>query len=220
METIVKSRNPTRHVAILAIVGLILLGLAAALRLLHSSNDDGTDLSSINQNTRPRKAEVPAEIAAKFEFPVIAGYGGVVQTPGAAEGPRKGSKVVFDVTADAKDPDKVVPALERIAMLLNLGGQAGLKPADFRITVVLHGNATAAALSDAAYQKSEGRANPNADLMAKLKAAGVEMFVCGQALARKGFGPKDVRGEFRIAVAALTFVVNKQADGFAYVPAH
>jgi intracellular sulfur oxidation DsrE/DsrF family protein len=214
-------RNLPLQLAVLAIIALILLiGWAVFHHLERDPLDQGTDLSFMNRQGRPRRSDVPAEVAARFEFPVIAGYGGVVPTPGAAELPRKGSKVVFDASADAKDPDKVIPALERIALLLNLGEQAGLKPSDFRITVVLHGNATIGALSDESHQKSEGRPNPNADLVAKLKSAGIEMFVCGQALARKGFDPKDVRSEFRVAAAALTVVVNKQADGYAYVPAH
>ncbi|OWK37567.1 DsrE family protein [Fimbriiglobus ruber] len=152
--------------------------------------------------------------------PVVPGYGAVVPLPDAAEPPVKGSKVVFDVTAVAKDADAPLPGLVRAATLLNLAGTVGLKPADLEIVVVLHGDATAAALDDAAYRDLVGRPHPHSDLMKKLKAVGVRFLVCGQSMARKGYDPKRVRPEVSVAAAAASAVVNLQARGFAYIPAH
>lgn len=153
-------------------------------------------------------------------YPIIPNVGGVVPVADAAEPPRKGSKVVFDITADAKPAD-LNKGLERVARLLNLFGAAGLKATDVRVALVLHGEATKSALSDAAYKERVGPGtNPNLALIAELRKAGVEVFVCGQALAYKGFGRAEVAGDVRVASAALTVVVNKQADGYSYVPAH
>ncbi|MBN9121377.1 MAG: methyltransferase domain-containing protein [Planctomycetes bacterium] len=151
--------------------------------------------------------------------PVIPGYGAVVVYPDAPEQPAKGSKLVFDVTGIGKNPNEPLPGLVRAATLLNLAGAAGLKPSDLEIVIVLHGDATSGALDDAAYKELTGREHPHADLMKKLKGAGVKFLVCGQSLARKGYDPKRVRGEVTIAAAAVTAVVNLQARGFAYVPA-
>ncbi len=149
----------------------------------------------------------------KLAYPLVAGYGGVIPLPKAAEQPRKGAKVVFDVTADANK------GLERAARLLNLYGAAGLKADDVKVVVVLHGEATKAALTDAAYKTRFGaEANPNLPLIRALKKAGVEVFVCGQALGYKGFKESEVAGDVPVAVAALTVVVNRQGDGYAYVP--
>ena len=154
----------------------------------------------------------------KLVYPLVAGYGGVVPLPKAAEQPRKGAKVVFDVTADAKPAD-ANKGLERAARLLNLYGAAGLKAEDVKVVVVLHGEATKAALTDAAYKTRFGaEANPNLPLIRALKKAGVEVFVCGQALAYKGIKGSEVAGDVPVAVAALTVVVNRQGDGYAYVP--
>ncbi|MCS6863460.1 MAG: methyltransferase domain-containing protein [Gemmataceae bacterium] len=166
--------------------------------------------------------KVPAEkekSPGAKRFPVIAGYGGVFAVPGD-DGPRKGSKVVFDVTADAKEAGQPVPGLERAALLYNLAGQAGLQPTDIDVVIVMHGATTPYALSDAAYQKQFGRANPQADLIRQLKKAGAKIYVCGQSLARNGFDPLAVSSELGIVAAALTAVMNKQADGYAYIPAH
>jgi hypothetical protein len=38
-------------------------------------------------------------------YPIIPNVGGVVPLPNASEQPRRGAKVVFDITADAKTTD-------------------------------------------------------------------------------------------------------------------
>jgi intracellular sulfur oxidation DsrE/DsrF family protein len=57
-------------------------------------------------------------------------------------------------------------------------------------------------------------------VIAELRKAGVEVLVCGQALAYKGFKHDEVSEGIKVASAALTVVINKQADGYSYVPAH
>jgi intracellular sulfur oxidation DsrE/DsrF family protein len=47
---------------------------------------------------------------------------------------------------------------------------------------------------------------------------GVEVFVCGQALNASGFEEVDVADGISIADAYLTVIVNRQIDGYAYVP--
>lgn len=151
-------------------------------------------------------------------FPIIEKYGGVLPRPGAAEQPRAGAKVLLDVTADSK-PGDVNKGLDRVARLLNLYGVAGLKASDLKVVVVLHGEATKTALSDAAYkQRFDHPTNPNLPLIKALNGAGVEVLVCGQALNYKGYADQEVAGGVMIAASALTAVINRQADGFAYVP--
>jgi ubiquinone/menaquinone biosynthesis C-methylase UbiE/intracellular sulfur oxidation DsrE/DsrF family protein len=154
----------------------------------------------------------------QLEFPIIAGYGGVVARPSAVEQPRAGARVVFDVTADAK-PIDVNKGLERAARLLNLYGSAGLKSADVEITMVLHGDATKSVLKDSAYGTRFGTGkNPNLALIDELQNAGVDVLVCGQALNYKEFADTDVADGVSIAAAALTVVINKQAEGYAVIP--
>jgi len=154
----------------------------------------------------------------KLTFPVIPNVGGVVPLPKAAEQPRKGAKVVFDVTADAK-PGDVNKGLERVARLLNLYGSAGLKASDVKVAVVFHGEATKTVLSDGAYNAKFGTdKNPNLSVIRDLQKAGVEVFVCGQALAYKGIKESEVEKDITVALAALTVVVNRQTDGYAPVP--
>ena len=152
-------------------------------------------------------------------FPIIEGYGGVVAVADAVEPPRAGMKLVLDVTSEAKKPEEVNKGLDRAARLLNLYGTAGLKASDISITVVLHGEATKSVLSDEAWEsRLQMKHNPNLPLIRLLQKAGVEVIVCGQALSYKKIERGEVAGEIPVAAAALTVLLNRQADGFAYVP--
>lgn len=152
-------------------------------------------------------------------YPLVRGHGGVVLLPRAAEQPRKGAKALFDITADA-EPGEVNKGLEQVARLLNLYGAAGLKAGDVKIAAVCHGDADKAVLSDAAYAaRFKLTANPNLPLIRDLKKAGVELFVCGQSLHDLGFKAEEVAEVVPVADSAMLVLVNKQADGYAYIPA-
>jgi intracellular sulfur oxidation DsrE/DsrF family protein len=152
-------------------------------------------------------------------YPLVRGHGGIVLLPRAAEQPRKGAKAVFDITADAK-PGAVNRGLERVARLLNLYGAAGLKAGDVKIAAICHGDADKAVLSDEAYAaRFKVAANPNLPLIRDLKKAGVEVFVCGQSLHDLGFKAEEVVPEVPVADSAMLVLVNKQTDGYAYIPA-
>jgi len=159
--------------------------------------------------------EKPAPVS-----PIIPGHGGVIPRPRAVDPLQPGARVVFDVTADAK-PAVIHKGLDRVARLLNLYGAAGLTARDVQITVVLHGDATRAALTDAAYKTHcDVDANPNLPLIQQLQNAGVEILVCGQALSYKGFADNEVTESISIATAALTVVINRQSKGYALIPVH
>jgi intracellular sulfur oxidation DsrE/DsrF family protein len=161
-----------------------------------------------------------AQAEKKMVYPIIPNVGGVFPLPNASEQPRKGARVVFDITADAK-PTELNKGLERVARLLNLYGSAGLKASDVKIALVMHGDATRSVLANDIYKSKFGTdKNPNLAVIGELRKAGVEVFVCGQALASKGFEESEVSEGVKVASAALTVVINRQADGYSYVPAH
>ena len=177
---------------ILVAIALILFACAAAFYFLRSEPEAG--------------------------YPRIAGYGDVVILPEAAHQPRKGAKAVFDLKADAK-PGEVNKGLERVARLLNLYAGTGHSTHDIKITLVLHGDATKSVLLDKAYaSRFDAKENPNLPLIRELKKAGVELFVCGQALATKNYPAGDVTPEATVAVSAMNVLIDKQADGYALIP--
>jgi intracellular sulfur oxidation DsrE/DsrF family protein len=153
-----------------------------------------------------------------FVTPRIEGYGAIMPLPQAAVPPQAGSRVVFDI-AGAGQPDQVLKGLNSIASFLNLAAEAGIAADSFHLTAVLHGPATAAVLRKEAYEKERKTpANPNLALIRKLKSAGVELYVCGQALAHHRYALEDVVPEVTVAVSAVTVTVSKQMAGYAYLP--
>ena len=77
---------------------------------------------------------------------------------------------------------------------------------------------TAAALTDAAHAKTTtGGVNPNRELVEKLLANGVEVWVCGQSVIRGGHALADVLPGIRIAHSAMIFNLNRQTDGWATI---
>lgn len=164
------------------------------------------------------KPHAPAAAKPALLFPIIPTHGGVVARPTAVDPPRAGAKVVLDVTADSK-PSDINKGLDRAARLLNLYGVSNLQAKDVTITVVLHGDATKSALNDDAYKSHfEVAQNPSLPLIRELQRNGVEVLVCGQALNYKKFADTEVAAEIQIAAAALTVVINRQQDGYSYVP--
>lgn len=145
---------------------------------------------------------------------LISGVGAVDELTGAPEGPRPGGRIVFDVAAPSK-PGEINPGLERAARLLNLYGAKGLTADDVRITVVLHGDAALAALVEKAPEATDANQNVNLPLIAELNGLGVEIFVCGQTLARKQIPHAEIGEGVVIATSAMTALMNRQNDGFA-----
>jgi len=176
--------------------GMVLLSLAGAVSLSLAAEGD------------------------KFSFPLVKKYGGVAEIPHAAELPKKEVKAVFDITGTA-EPESVHKGLQSVARYLNLNAQAGNLPSDVKLALVVHGGATKVALADAAYAKQTGVAkNPNLELIRELRSHGVEVFVCGQSLARNQYPMADVASDFTVAASAMTVNINKQMAGYAYLSIH
>lgn len=161
----------------------------------------------------------------QFEHPVFKQHGGVVTLPEAAHQPRKNSQVVLDIAAADKSGG-VIKGLDRAALIVNQYAAAGFDRKDLRVAVILHGPATQAALTDQAYVAHSSpyatdlgtTGNPNLKLLKELREAGVDLFVCGQALAHQGYATTEVAEPVQVAVSAATVVINLQMDGYAYIP--
>ncbi|MGN6374595.1 MAG: DsrE family protein [Sphingomonas sp.] len=158
--------------------------------------------------------------AAPQATPVIAGHGAIHPVPNAANRPDPGLdyKVVFSVTTAAPAPDKANPGLEKVARLLNLLGDGGVPAGHRHVVPIVHGAATLLVLSGKAYgARFNGAANPDADLLAKLKAAGAPVHVCAQALAGFGIADDQVDPNVVIDDSALTTMATLQLKGYALI---
>lgn len=161
-----------------------------------------------------------ASSATAQTAPLVPGFVAVAPVMDAHERPDPGReyKVVFDVSKGAMERDKPAAGLERVARFVNMLGAGGVPAKKRRIVAVLHGPATEAVMTDAAYGLRHGGAkNPNGALIAALERAGVDVRVCGQALAGQKIARDDVLSAVQVDLAALMTVTHLQFAGYALV---
>ena len=149
--------------------------------------------------------------------PVIPGADGYVAIPHAAVMPQKTRiyRAVFNATLAAERPTEIVPALNMAGSELNVLAGAGVLPRHARFAVVFHGAAIDAILDDAHYKARHGVHNPNLKVIADLKRAGVQLFVCGQNLAFANIDPTTLTPDVTVALDALIVLMTFQENGYA-----
>lgn len=160
-------------------------------------------------------------MAADPRHPVVQGFGAIAPMPDAKErpDPKLRYRVVFSVSKAPAAPDQPNPSLEKVARFLNLLGADGIRPLPGDVAVVIHGAATPAVMDDAAYaERMKTKTNPNLPLIAALRAAGVSVRVCSQALAGNRIAPGAVDPTVEIDVSALTTMATLQLRGWALIP--
>lgn len=151
----------------------------------------------------------------------IAGFGATNTPEGAHERPDPALhyRVLFSVTAGPRTPGDVNPSLNKVARFLNLLADDGIHPAPGDVVAIVHGDATTAIMTDRSYAARTGAAaNPNLALIERLRAAGVTVAVCGQALHSHDVAVADVSPLVRIDVSALITLANLELRGWALIP--
>ena len=126
-------------------------------------------------------------------------------------------KVIFDIYTDNSKKNTINPLLNTVARYLNMHAQQGVLLENMKVVVILHGAATKSALSDKAFQKKFITKNPNSNLIKELKKANVEVFVCGQSYLAKGFKQSDKSTDVKLALSALTALVEFQSNGYQLI---
>lgn len=159
-----------------------------------------------------------ADVAATA--PAIVSAGAIHAVPAAAYQPNPTAtyKVVFNLTRGAAQPARINPGLEHVARAVNLYAHAGVPLKQLKFVAIASGAATASVLLDARYRQQFGVSNPNLPVIAELRKAGVEVAVCGQAIAEHHYADDWVDPRVTVALAALTTAIELQQKGYALVP--
>ena len=124
-------------------------------------------------------------------------------------------RAVFDATRAAEKPTQILPALNMVGSELNALGVSGVPVANAKFVVVFHGPALDGILDNKHYRAKFGVDNPNIDVIAQLKKAGTELFVCGQNLAFDHIDPVTLSPDVTIASDALIVIMTYQNNGYA-----
>ncbi len=151
--------------------------------------------------------------------PRIVDYGPVydVPSPAFATPLDRDYKAVFDVARSPSEPDRVNPSIETLARFLNMHARAGVPDERIDIALVLHGGAGKDALDHASYRKRFDVDNPNLELLEQLRAAGVQVILCGQTAASRGFERRELAAPVDLALSAMTALVTLQNEGFRLI---
>ena len=152
--------------------------------------------------------------------PAINGYGAIHSLPQAAYQPQADQtyKVVFGLTEGPGKPTEVNPGLGHVARAVNLYTAAGVPLSHLKFVAVASGAATPLALDDAHYRAAFGVGNPNTELIEKLRAAGVDVSVCGQAVAEHHYSYDWIDKHVTLTLSALTTITTLQHQGYSLVP--
>jgi intracellular sulfur oxidation DsrE/DsrF family protein len=155
-----------------------------------------------------------------WSTPAIQGFGKMHELPNSAYRPeaRKTYKIVFAVTKGAKSAGEINPSLDRVARTVNLYVASGVPVSQLKFVAVVYGEATPLVLDDAHYREKFGEPNPNLPLIALLRKAGVDVAVCGQAVAEHHFDYATVDKSVTTALSGLTTVTTLEQSGYALMP--
>ena len=158
-------------------------------------------------------------LPSQAQAQTVVGHGAFTALPNAGEQPDAGRdyKVILDVAQGGPD-DKPLKSLDRVARLTNLLEAGGVTGERRKIVAVLHGGATLATLSDAAWAaRGKGPVNPNSALIRALLAAGVQVRLCGQSMVANGLTPADLEPGVQVDTAAMMTVIHHQQAGYALI---
>jgi len=163
-----------------------------------------------------------AQAAATTQWPAplapeIPAADGFIVIPGAAVAPDRSHtyRAIFDATQAANQPTQILPALNMAGSELNAFRVAHVPRANVKFVVVFHGAALDGILDEAHYRAKFGIENPNLPVLEQFKAAGAELFVCGQNLAAEHIDPPTLSPAVTVASDALIVLMTYQNHGYA-----
>lgn len=156
--------------------------------------------------------------AQDMKYPVIDKFGGIYDIPEATVRPGRDQKyqVIIDLYSGSESPDKLNPALNNVARMINLHAIGGATQ-KMDVVLAIHGKANDLVLENEHYSARYQVDNPNIELIKSLKAAGVKLTVCGQSLLHSKVAVDQVLEEVEIATSMLTTVTTYQLKGYAFL---
>lgn len=149
---------------------------------------------------------------------LISDFGKVATVDGREAIPADATfKVSFDITKKAADGE-LNRSLNSGARFLNMHHEAGVKPENMSLALVIHGGAVKDVTNAASYKKDHEKENANTALVEKLLANGVQIYVCGQSAAYYGVDTDDLLPGVKMALSAMTAHALLQQDGYTLNP--
>jgi intracellular sulfur oxidation DsrE/DsrF family protein len=170
----------------------------------------------------PARATAQAQTApgaVRHMGPIVPSFGGTFDVPDATLLPPKDQdlKLRFDVNV-GPEPGELNMSFDTVARYLNQHARAGVPRARLKAALVIHGTAGKDTLANDEYKKRFGKDNPNLKLIDELKAAGVQVILCGQTAMSRNLPRSVVSPSVTFAWSAMVAHMALERDGFVLNP--
>ncbi|MCC7177722.1 MAG: DsrE family protein [Acidobacteria bacterium] len=168
----------------------------------------------------PMSAQAPAAPAPQRKFgPIVPSFGGVFEVPDATLLPPKDQdlKLRFDVNV-GPEPGELNMNFDTVARYLNQHALAGVPRERLKAALIIHGTAGKDTLANEEYRKRFGKDNPNLKLLDELKAAGVQIYLCGQTSAARNLPRNVVAPSVAFAWSAMVAHMALDREGYVLNP--
>lgn len=168
----------------------------------------------------PIGAQAPAASTPQRKFgPIVPSFGGVFEVPDATLLPPKDQdlKLRFDVNV-GPEPGELNMNFDTVARYLNQHALAGVPRERLKAALIIHGTAGKDTLANEEYRKRFGKDNPNLKLLDELKAAGVQIYLCGQTSAARNLPRNVVAPSVAFAWSAMVAHMALDREGYVLNP--
>jgi intracellular sulfur oxidation DsrE/DsrF family protein len=158
--------------------------------------------------------------AQKTINPVIKNGGGIYEVPDAvpmADLEMK-YKMVYEISSNVERMDTIHPSLDKMARLINLHRQAGIKAENLDLAIFIHQSATGIILTDEAHQKKYKVVNPNTKIINELAENGVKIYVCGQSLFKRKLYNEPRNANIKVVSSAILGISTLLSKGYVMMP--
>ena len=165
------------------------------------------------QNSSDKKFQTQTEVILP-----IKDFGKVYNVPFATDRPDPNMqyKIVFEASAEELDSSRIYLPLEYAARMYNLHVYGGVPQKNLEVVLVIGGLGIPVAMKNEAYRKRYGIDNPNLKILEQLKAAGVRINGCSQAMMKNSISPDQMNPDITMIFSRFTTVSTYQMKGYAY----
>jgi intracellular sulfur oxidation DsrE/DsrF family protein len=169
-----------------------------------------------------QQEQKPADSKFKFQTQValpIKDYGQVYNVPFAVDRPDSTMqyKILFEVSMEKIDSaTKIYEPLDIAARLYNLHVYGGVPQKNLDVVLVIGGFGIPVVMTNEAYKKKFGVDNPNLKILEEIKAAGIKIICCAQAMMKNHIDPSEVNPIITPIFSRMTSVSTYQLKGYAY----
>ena len=174
-----------------------------------------------------RRTLVAVAIAVAVSFPAVShaqtgealiqevGRGTPVANPTFPADRSLQYRIAWNVNTAPEKPGEPVSGFRRPANFLTMTDAEGVPRENVHLAIIVYGGATRSLLNDAAYRAANGVANGSIPLLEALNGAGVEIIVCGQAVANQKITRDQLLPFVKVATSATMARATLAARGYS-----